>query len=449
MLKPIAAILLAFAVLSAPARAEQAPDARALLQKVGQAYRDLTSYRFEGVMTVKMSGGINQSLEVPLELAADRAGRARVVIQNPQMGMTSVSDGKQTVTYLPSLGQYRRKPAEAAVDSGGMPLPPQGSPLTRYFNLLQNLSSAQVLGAQAVDVGGTAHDCWVVHCEMVRPEALSADSSAHAAATFWIDKTRTLVLHDSTSVSMRNAATGALLGMDQITTLRLAQVNESLPDSLFTFVPPEGAREVEGFQTPGQEEAESEFVGRKAPEFTLSDLQGRPVTLASLRGRVVVLDFWATWCKPCRIEMPQVEKLYQELKPKGLAVLGVNFGESPSTVKSFLAKNPCAFPIVLDQKTEIANLYKAEAIPTLVIIDRTGVVRSYFRGVQDQTDLRDAILKGGLNETPPAKPAVRKAAASSGRTSASKTGAARASAPKPSMPKGPAATPPPASKPRP
>jgi thiol-disulfide isomerase/thioredoxin len=417
------AALLALALLPAPARAEQPPDAMALLQQVAQAYHALTSYRFEGLMSVRMTGPMNQTLEVPLEVAADRRGRARVVLQAPQMGMMLVSDGRETVTYLPSLGQYRRKSAEAVADSGGMPDPPQGSPFARYFNLVESLQSARVAGTETIDIAGTPHDCWVVQCDLGTPQALAGDSSAQATATFWIDRARLLVLHDSTAVTTQNAATGARVGMDQVTTFRVGQVNEPLPDSLFVFAVPEGARQVESFQMPGQEKAAAGLVGRQAPAFALNDVSGRRVSLAGLKGRVVVLDFWATWCKPCRIEMPRVEKLYKELKPKGLAVLGVNFGETPATVKRYLSQTPCAFPIVLDRDTNVSILYKADAIPTLVVIDRAGIVRSYFQGVQDESDLRDAILKAGLDQPPPAgaKPAARKAAPGAARSAPRRT----------------------------
>jgi thiol-disulfide isomerase/thioredoxin len=409
MLKPTLALLLACA-LTLPARAEQPPDARALLQKVSETYRGLNSYRFEGVMSITVGGGggIPQSFEVPLLVAAERSGRVRVDVRNPQMGMMLVSDGKQIVTFLPSLKQYTRKPAESPLDSAGALRSPQGSPLARYFQMLDGLKSAQIAGDAPITVGGKTSDCWVVRCDVTPPQALAADSSARAVATFWVDKSRSLVLHDSTTVSMRHPATGEQMAMDQVTGFSLGEVNGALPDSLFLFAAPAEAQEVQAFSMPGQQQAESELVGKKAPPFTLTDTQGRSVSLAAYKGRVVVLDFWATWCNPCRIEMPRVEKLHQELKSKGLVVLGVNYAESPELVKRFLAKTPYSFRILLDRKGEIGNKYRADAIPTLVVVGRDGLIKSYFRGVTEESRLRQAVADA-MSEKGPATAGTRPA----------------------------------------
>jgi thiol-disulfide isomerase/thioredoxin len=439
MLKPTLALLLACA-LTLPARAQQPPDARALLQKVTETYRGLNSYRFEGVMSITVGGGgsIPQSFEVPLLVAAERSGRARVDVRNPQMGMTLVSDGKQLVTFLPSLKQYTRKPAEAPLDSAGALRSPPGSPLARYFQMLDGLKSAEIVDDAPVTVGGRTAPCWVVRCDVTPPQALAADSSARAVATFWVDKSRSLVLHDSTTVSMRHPVTGAQMAMDQVTSFSLGEVNGALPDSLFVFAAPAEAQEVQAFSMPGQQQAESELVGQKAPPFTLTDTQGRSVSLAAYKGRVVVLDFWATWCNPCRIEMPRVEKLHQELKNKGLVVMGINVAESPDLVKRFLSRTPYSFRILLDRTGMIGAKYKADAIPTLVVVGKDGLIKSYFRGVTEENRLRQVVSEAMAAAGPSAtgaRPARRAGSASkSAPTGATKSAApapAKAAAPKP------------------
>jgi peroxiredoxin/outer membrane lipoprotein-sorting protein len=395
MLKPILAALLALTI-AGPVRAEPAPDARGLLQKVSAAYRALTSYHFEGLMSIRMSGAVEQSLDVPMVLAADREGRARVDIRNLQMGGMSVSDGRQTWMYVYSVNQYTQKPADAVTDSAGMPRPQQNSPLTRYFDLPQGLKSAEVTGEQPVTVGGAPADCWVVRCDMTPPQALAADTTARATATFWVDKARALVLRDSTSLRLRNPATGANLVMDQVTSFALGRVNEALPDSLFAFVPPAGATLVQAFGPQAGAEAPSPLVGKPAPPFTLKGVKGSTVSLASYKGKVVLLDFWATWCRPCRIEMPRVEALYKEFKAKGLVVFGINAAEDPATVKGFLAQNPYTMPILLDLKREVSERYQADAIPTLVVIGKDGSISSYFQGVREENVLREALAKAGI-----------------------------------------------------
>jgi peroxiredoxin/outer membrane lipoprotein-sorting protein len=395
MLKPALAALLVL-TLAGAVRAEPAPDARAALQKVSDRYRALSSYDFEGVMNIHVSGGMDQRLDVPLVAAADRAGRLRLDVRHPQMGGLVVSDGKQITTYVYSLNQYAQRPAEAAVDSGGMPRPPQNSPIARYFDLQQTLRSAAITGEQRLAVGGTPMDCWVVQCDMTPPQALAADSSARASATFWVDKARSLVLRDSTNVRLHNATTGADIVMDQVTSFAVVRVDESLPDSLFAFDPPAQATLVQTFGPPPPGETPSELVGKPAPPFTLKGVKGSTVSLTSYKGKVVMLDFWATWCRPCRIELPHVEKVYQDLKAKGLVVFAVNFAEDAATVRGFLAQNPLTLPVLLDEKGEVGQRYQATAIPTLVVIGKDGKVSSYFQGVREEDVLRKALAKAGI-----------------------------------------------------
>jgi thiol-disulfide isomerase/thioredoxin len=184
--------------------------------------------------------------------------------------------------------------------------------------------------------------------------------------------------------------------MAQVTSFAFGRVNQPLPDSLFTFDPPGDAKRVESLGAQAAGETESELVGKPAPPFTLKGVRGSTVSLASYKGKVVLLDFWATWCRPCRIEMPRVDALYKEFKPKGLVVFGVNYAEDPATVKGFLASNPYSMPILLDVKGEVGRRYKADGIPTLVVIGRDGKVSSYFTGVREEEILRRALAKAGM-----------------------------------------------------
>ncbi len=113
-----------------------------------------------------------------------------------------------------------------------------------------------------------------------------------------------------------------------------------------------------------------------APDFTLEDMDGEPHSLSALRGKVVVLNFWASWCGPCREELPSLEALYQALKDKGLMVLGINEWESPDHVFSYmgqLAVEP-SFPILFDRDSKVAEAYGIRGLPTTLVVDRRGRV---------------------------------------------------------------------------
>jgi len=122
--------------------------------------------------------------------------------------------------------------------------------------------------------------------------------------------------------------------------------------------------------------------GFLAPDFTLDTLQGEKVTLSHLRGKIVVVNFWATWCLPCRKETPALEKAYDQYKDSGMVILGVNLADqdSVSEVESFVQEFKLTYPILLDQDGSISNLYQIEGLPMTFFINREGIIRTLVVG---------------------------------------------------------------------
>jgi len=112
--------------------------------------------------------------------------------------------------------------------------------------------------------------------------------------------------------------------------------------------------------------------GHSPPDFTLPTLAGGSITLSNLKGKVVLINFWATWCGPCREEMPSLERLYRHFKYEDFTLLAVDIMENPETVKRFAKEYNLSFPILLDEKGDVAGKYAANAIPTTYIIDKRG-----------------------------------------------------------------------------
>lgn len=110
----------------------------------------------------------------------------------------------------------------------------------------------------------------------------------------------------------------------------------------------------------------------KAQNFKLKDLNGNEISLNDLKGKKVLLNFWATWCPPCRSEMPDIEELYQKTKDSDLVILAVNIGEDSNTVKSFIDKNKYNFRVLLNTDQSIASQYNIVSIPTSFFIDEEG-----------------------------------------------------------------------------
>lgn len=111
-----------------------------------------------------------------------------------------------------------------------------------------------------------------------------------------------------------------------------------------------------------------------APDFSLRGEDGKTYTLAQFRGQVVVMNFWATWCPPCREEMPSMERLWQKVRGKGIVLLGVNVGESTDTIFEFTGSYPMSFPIPMDIEGKVIESYPVQGLPTTFIIDPSGKV---------------------------------------------------------------------------
>ncbi len=133
--------------------------------------------------------------------------------------------------------------------------------------------------------------------------------------------------------------------------------------------------------------AVEKISGQKAPDFSLKDMNGNPVSLSSFKGKVILLNFWATWCPPCRDEIPSMDKLNRQLKDKGFMVLSVSVDRSLSAIADFIKKAPVSFPVLIDDKQKVTkSLYKVYTIPTTFLINRNGIIVEKFFGEHDWTE---------------------------------------------------------------
>jgi peroxiredoxin len=140
--------------------------------------------------------------------------------------------------------------------------------------------------------------------------------------------------------------------------------------------------------------AESALVGKHAPDFELELLGGKPFRLADTRGKVIVLDFFATWCGPCLQAMPQVDKVTQEFRDRGVQLVAVNLQESPKDISAMLQRHKMSLTVALDRDGAVADKYGATAIPQTVIIDRDGTIaRVFIGGGPDFSDQLRAALQ--------------------------------------------------------
>jgi thiol-disulfide isomerase/thioredoxin len=134
-------------------------------------------------------------------------------------------------------------------------------------------------------------------------------------------------------------------------------------------------------------------VNSKAPDFSAKDLNGNQVKLSDLKGKVVVLDFWASWCVPCKKSMPHLIELYENNKADSLVVLGINVDTDREKINEFQSaiNSVISFPLIFDKDSKIPPLYNVEGMPTTVIINKEGVIK--YKEVGYDSDLKDKLDK--------------------------------------------------------
>lgn len=135
-------------------------------------------------------------------------------------------------------------------------------------------------------------------------------------------------------------------------------------------------------------------TGSMAPEIAAADLDGKGVRLSKLRGKVVLVDFWASWCAPCREELPVLDALYKKYRARGLEVIAVNQDRSRAKLTQFLRRVPLSFPVVHDENGSVAGRYSPPKMPSSYLIDRRGLVRHVQAGfrAKDRAALERQIV---------------------------------------------------------
>ncbi|MHC9538174.1 MAG: redoxin domain-containing protein [Vulcanimicrobiota bacterium] len=180
-------------------------------------------------------------------------------------------------------------------------------------------------------------------------------------------------------------------------TMKLVEANKGLPDSRFAFKPPDDVKVVAQFTKKGTEgTSDFSLKGKKAPVFSLEDMDGKKVTLADCKGKVVILDFWDSWCKPCALDLAIMEKLHKAYGDSGLVMLSVNEEKDEAQKRKYIGANKLSFKVLNDVTGEVSRAYKVEAFPRIVIIDGDGKVSADLLGLQKEETIREELKKLGL-----------------------------------------------------
>lgn len=396
-----ALLVLALLLPDRATRAEAAGgDARSLVESVVAAYEKLPRYRLEGVIQVRATGSElpeAQQMEMLFRYAAIRPSKLHSDARNPYMPSLVVANGESLWVSAPTLQQYSVQKAPV-FQPGTKP-----SNAARSFDpvlmltagLATDLKSARWLGADTVHLSSGPVSCRRV--ELTYAPDTTRPNSRALPRVVWIDETRKLVLRDSNTTEMSHPKFG-LVRQAQVVRYVVADLESAPPDSLFRFKPPADSKRVRRIGQSASNDRDD--AGLPAAAFTLAVLDGKgaKVSLASQKGKVVVLDFWATWCGPCRRWMPIVAKLEKETAGKNVKFFAVNVREPAATVRAYVQQQKVEVPVLLDSDGKVGTAYGASSIPLTVVVGKDGKIVRTLVGVHPEEDLRDALREAGVED---------------------------------------------------
>ncbi len=378
-------------------------EATDLLHEVAQQYTHLTQYHIESIEESEFKGELSHNWQKEYRTFANDGGkRYRFEIKAPYDWTAVISDGTTKWATQPWRGDYTKSTASALRSENEdkdaeLPSEPnpeeqaikQGQGMLKMLSKIdQHIKEAEILPAESIEVGGQPIACAVVK---VVPESKSARKYT-SETTYWIDQQHKTVrkVHHLTQGQLMPAQPWNQMTNDSTTLYTVVELGTSAADSLFQFSPPPDAKLVEKLTARFME---ANLNGRPAPPLKLKTLDGKDVDLDSFRGQPVLLDFWASWCAPCRAQMPMLARLYDELKGKGLVLIGITKDEEPDKAREFLAKNHYEWPNAQDDKDgKASEAWGAHGIPTLALVDKEGKIAFYGGyGLNEDADLRAAL----------------------------------------------------------
>jgi cytochrome c biogenesis protein CcmG/thiol:disulfide interchange protein DsbE len=333
--------------------------ARVVLRQTAETYRNLPAAYFEAVSTATRRTAKTEVRTITREkIFSAPPNKIRVEFDGSGESSLLIDDGASEWTVYPIANEYKTRPqAQGPIPDG---------PLSGYTLLDSIRGDPKIVGSG---------DVQNISCSVVRivmdhgvTEELWIDESTHSVRKDIFDEGTSKKEIVFTVARLGVAATPENFAYDPATT---------------------NAKN----RTDLAQAASATLVGKPAPDFSLRDLDGRTVDLRTLRGKPVLLDFWATWCGYCREALPSVELLHRGLQDK-LAVFGID-NEEPELAREYLQKYGYTLPTLVDTKDEAVNLYHLNGWPTTVLIDRDGRVAFYAEGFESEK-LRDALRAIGI-----------------------------------------------------
>lgn len=369
-------------------------DARPLVEEMVDAYSKLKSLELAGTIsgrfTVEGADPENRSTDFTASFLAPNKFRHEIK-RDVLLGCT----GQKVYSYKTDDSAYIQTDApKDKADGKGLPKDVVSVLEMQNPSLMLALSKnpADELKENVVEISKVAD----TKIDDAACPTLKLDMSDKSSLTLAIDPQTHLLRQSVADLTLVLKQRRADLTLARVTVdYSTIKPDGALADDQFAWAPPAGAKNAEAMaqaHTLGGTQA-SALEGRPAPTFRLESFDAKKVALADLKGSVVVLDFWASWCGPCRMSLPHLDKLYKEQKDKGVKFFAVNLREEKGGIGLFVQQSKLSVPILMDSDGKVADSYGVEGIPTTVVIAKDGKVRKVFVGFDEdgEAQIRAAI----------------------------------------------------------
>jgi peroxiredoxin len=357
-------------------QAKVSADARQILDQATAAYAKLKSLELAGTVTVdlKIQGEQPKIHSIPFTATFAAPNRFR---HDAKDDVLLGSTGAKLYTFKPDKNAYTL--ADAPKDRV------QSSDLPHDLATVLFSQDPSLLLAMCKNAAEELLDD-VEEVQKVADTKLG-DISYATLTLKMSDQSTETILFDPQTHLMRRAANDLtsnlkkrrpdLISATVTTDYTQMKVDEPSKDQSFAWTPPAGSIDADTTASahPLEVVAASSLEGKAAPDFKLPRLDGKSVSLASLKGHIIVLDFWATWCGPCRISLPHLQKLYEAEKERGVEVFAINQQEEQSDVEAFVKETKLAVPVLLDREGKASEAYGVEGLPQSVVIDKDGKIK--------------------------------------------------------------------------
>lgn len=392
--------LFALAVIGlTPSLAQTQPSSASagleLLTRVAKKYGEAKAYYIESVKERESNNDFRRDWSKTILTAAQATGNRFHYGGRSDTGIAErVSDGKTVWTYVESRHRYTAKPyfddktgALKVFSMSDQPMMEAEGLHRDLADLAKPFKSAERLPDAKLKIDGHKVSCAVVRVRSSDQKRVSPGYTFEK--TIWIDREHDTVLkvaeHVHTYITAGPDA-GVPIEEETITTFTHRDLEGPIRDDLFAFAPPMNAKLIEDFPNPIENPGAGGLAGEQVPPLKLKSADGKITSLDSFRGRPVLIDIWATWCEPCVKALPELAKIYEETRDKGLVLVSVDRDEEAKTAADFLAKKGYSWPDFHDDG-DIENMVGPSGIPRIILVDAQGKI------VYDSTGLGEDGLR--------------------------------------------------------